>query len=142
MTAAAGAATSSSSASTRAPVQAKALYTFTPQNPNEIFFPKGVIVSITRVVDDNWFEGVFEGKSGLVPRSYVEILVGGGGSGGGGGGGGEGAATDRGEGGEVVVVGKSGVTDNASGATSTVTQFQNVQAQVIFTCSNRFQACA
>ena len=136
MTAAAGAATSSSSASTRAPVQAKALYTFTPQNPNEIFFPKGVIVSITRVVDDNWFEGVFEGKSGLVPRSYVEILVGGGGGGGGGG-----AATDRGEGGEAVVVGKSGVTDNASGATSTVTQFQNVQAQVSFTCSNRFKAC-
>ena len=48
-----------------------------------MYFPKGAVVSVNRVVDDNWFEGAFKDSFGLIPRSYVEILVVGGGGGGG-----------------------------------------------------------
>ena len=108
------------STSTSTQLQAKALYTFTPQNPREVHFPKGAVVSIIRVVDDNWFEGTFEGNFGLIPRSYVEILVVGAG-GGGVGGDVEDARGDAADG--RISVEKGPLSPNAS-STSTVTQFQ------------------
>lgn len=52
---------------------ASALYTFKPQNPTEIFFPKGGTLNIHKIIDENWFEGSFENHVGLIPRSYVEV---------------------------------------------------------------------
>ena len=57
------------------PPSMKALYNFVPGNERELAFEEGDVISLTRVIDDNWFEGILNGKRGIVPGSFVEVLV-------------------------------------------------------------------
>ncbi|XP_031562660.1 dynamin-binding protein-like [Actinia tenebrosa] len=50
----------------------RALYDFEARNHEELSFPQGGIIIITKDIDVDWYEGSFEGKSGLFPKSYVE----------------------------------------------------------------------
>uniref|UniRef100_A0A1I7ZM61 SH3 domain-containing protein n=1 Tax=Steinernema glaseri TaxID=37863 RepID=A0A1I7ZM61_9BILA len=54
---------------------AKALYDFEAQNPGELDFKEGQIIDLVSQIDENWFEGTSNGKSGFFPISYVQVLV-------------------------------------------------------------------
>ena len=54
---------------------AKTLYPFIAENPNELTFFDNEIVNLIRHVDEQWMEGEMDGKRGIFPRAYVEIIV-------------------------------------------------------------------
>ncbi|XP_037808162.1 sorbin and SH3 domain-containing protein 1 isoform X29 [Lucilia sericata] len=55
--------------------QARAKYNFQAQSGVELSLNKGELVSLTRRVDDNWFEGRIANRKGIFPVSYVEVLT-------------------------------------------------------------------
>ncbi|KAL9701136.1 hypothetical protein quinque_004577 [Culex quinquefasciatus] len=55
--------------------KARAKFNFTAQTTVELSLLKGELVTLTRRVDDNWFEGRIGNKKGIFPVSYVEVLT-------------------------------------------------------------------
>nr|XP_046919338.1 endophilin-A-like isoform X2 [Dermatophagoides farinae] len=53
----------------------QALYDFDAENENEISFKEGDIIQLVTQVDENWYEGSVNGRTGLFPVSYVQVLV-------------------------------------------------------------------
>ncbi|EYC42061.1 hypothetical protein Y032_0545g3245 [Ancylostoma ceylanicum] len=54
---------------------AKALFDFEAQSEGELNLKEGQIVELISQVDENWFEGRLNGKSGLFPVTYVQVLI-------------------------------------------------------------------
>jgi len=54
--------------------QARAKYNFQAQSGVELSLNKGELVTLTRRVDDNWFEGKIANRKGIFPVSYVEVI--------------------------------------------------------------------
>ncbi|CAG9773033.1 unnamed protein product [Ceutorhynchus assimilis] len=55
--------------------QARAKFNFVAQTHLELSLAKGELVTITRKVDDNWFEGKIGGRKGIFPVAYVDVLI-------------------------------------------------------------------
>ncbi|XP_055858867.1 uncharacterized protein LOC129921182 isoform X4 [Episyrphus balteatus] len=55
--------------------QARAKYNFQAQSGIELSLNKGEHVTLTRRVDENWYEGKIANRKGIFPVSYVEVLV-------------------------------------------------------------------
>ncbi|KAL7051995.1 hypothetical protein ACKWTF_004717 [Chironomus riparius] len=55
--------------------QARAKYNFVAQSDIELSLNKGELVSLTRRVDPNWFEGRIGNRKGIFPVSYVDVLT-------------------------------------------------------------------
>ncbi|XP_026166651.1 endophilin-A3b isoform X2 [Mastacembelus armatus] len=53
----------------------RALYSFHPNREGELGFSQGDIILLTCQVDANWYEGELAGQSGLLPVSYVDVVV-------------------------------------------------------------------
>ncbi len=53
----------------------KSIYPFLAENLNELTFTDNEIVKLIRYIDHQWMEGEIDGKRGLFPISYVEIIV-------------------------------------------------------------------
>lgn len=53
----------------------RALYSFLPSHEGELAFSEGDIIILTGRADTNWFQGSLAGRSGLLPVSYVDVLV-------------------------------------------------------------------
>ena len=54
---------------------AQVLYPFAAQGKSELSLHEGQIVTLIRHVDSNWTEGEVDGKQGLFPKSFVDIVV-------------------------------------------------------------------
>nr|CDJ83925.1 Src homology-3 and Dbl homology (DH) and Variant SH3 domain containing protein [Haemonchus contortus] len=54
---------------------ARVLYPFTAEFANELSLNVDDIVTLTKRVDKDWLEGNINGKSGIFPRSFVQIVV-------------------------------------------------------------------
>ncbi|CAH1118977.1 unnamed protein product [Phaedon cochleariae] len=55
--------------------QARAKYNFVAQSHLELSLGRGELVTITRRVDDNWYEGKIGGRKGIFPVNYVDVLI-------------------------------------------------------------------
>ncbi|XP_016943713.1 endophilin-A [Drosophila suzukii] len=53
----------------------QALYDFEPENPGELAFKENDIITLLNRVDDNWYEGAVNGRTGYFPQSYVQVQV-------------------------------------------------------------------
>uniref|UniRef100_A0A915DAM7 Uncharacterized protein n=1 Tax=Ditylenchus dipsaci TaxID=166011 RepID=A0A915DAM7_9BILA len=55
--------------------QCKAIYDFEAQNPGELEFKEGQVINLVSQIDENWYEGQINGKSGFFPISYVQVTI-------------------------------------------------------------------
>ncbi|XP_037907660.1 uncharacterized protein LOC119649465 isoform X16 [Hermetia illucens] len=55
--------------------QARAKYNFQAQSALELSLNKGELVTLTRRVDANWFEGKIANRKGIFPVTYVDVLT-------------------------------------------------------------------
>ncbi|XP_008410823.1 endophilin-A3b isoform X2 [Poecilia reticulata] len=53
----------------------RAIYSFTSKRDDELDFSEGEVIVLTGQVDGDWYEGTLGERSGLLPVSYVEVLV-------------------------------------------------------------------
>ncbi|KAF1769420.1 hypothetical protein GCK72_001237 [Caenorhabditis remanei] len=55
--------------------QCRALFDFDAQSEGELDFKEGTLIELVSQIDENWYEGRFNGKTGLFPVTYVQVLV-------------------------------------------------------------------
>jgi len=53
----------------------RTLFTFKAEFPNELSLKEGEIVHLIRHIDNEWIEGEIDGRIGIFPKSFVEIIV-------------------------------------------------------------------
>jgi hypothetical protein len=53
--------------------KARAKFNFTAQTSVELSLLKGELVTLTRRVDENWYEGRIGANKGIFPVSYVDV---------------------------------------------------------------------
>lgn len=53
---------------------AESLYEFKGLSSDELSFPAGEIILLSKDIDLEWFEGSHNGKTGLFPKSFVNVL--------------------------------------------------------------------
>ncbi|XP_041950889.1 CD2-associated protein [Alosa sapidissima] len=54
--------------------QCKALFDYLPQNEDELELKVGDVIEITEEVEEGWWSGVLNGKSGLFPSNFVKEM--------------------------------------------------------------------
>lgn len=54
---------------------ARTLYPFVGEMPDELSFSENDIVTLIQHIDEQWIEGELDGKIGVFPANYVEIVV-------------------------------------------------------------------
>uniref|UniRef100_A0A3Q3WQB9 Osteoclast-stimulating factor 1 n=1 Tax=Mola mola TaxID=94237 RepID=A0A3Q3WQB9_MOLML len=50
----------------------RALFTFDPRTPDELYFEEGDFLYISDTSDTNWWKGTCRGRTGLIPSNYAE----------------------------------------------------------------------
>ena len=56
------------------PFQVKALYDYKSDFEDDLSFPVGQVITITEIEDDLWYSGEYNGKSGMFPKNFVEVI--------------------------------------------------------------------
>ncbi|XP_060536943.1 endophilin-A isoform X3 [Cylas formicarius] len=52
-----------------------ALYDFEAENPGELSFKENEVITLLNKIDENWFEGSVNGRTGYFPVNYVKVEV-------------------------------------------------------------------
>ncbi|KAK9718938.1 Variant SH3 domain [Popillia japonica] len=52
-----------------------ALYDFDPENPGELGFKENDVITLINKIDENWFEGSLNGRTGYFPVTYVRVDI-------------------------------------------------------------------
>lgn len=50
-----------------------AMYDFKPEDPSELGFRKGDVITVLEYVDENWWNGRLNDREGLFPAAYVKL---------------------------------------------------------------------
>ncbi|KAL7321339.1 hypothetical protein PS15m_001120 [Mucor circinelloides] len=53
---------------------AEALYDYSGDNPSDLSIRRGDIIQLTELINDDWWKGTLNGKTGIFPRNYVKKL--------------------------------------------------------------------
>lgn len=56
------------------PFTVKALFEYLSGYDDDLLFSPGQIITVTDVEDDEWYSGTYDGKSGMFPKNFVEIV--------------------------------------------------------------------
>lgn len=56
------------------PFAVKALFDYKSDYEDDLSFSTGQIISVTTIEDDEWYLGTIDGRSGMFPKNFVEIL--------------------------------------------------------------------
>jgi len=62
-----------SAPSARPKIMAKGLYPFSAQNPSELSFQFGDVLTVLKQ-DGDWWTAELNGRTGLIPGNYVQLL--------------------------------------------------------------------
>lgn len=54
---------------------ARVLYSYVPVNEDELAIQENEIVKVIRLVEDGWYEGIYNGMQGVFPSNYVEKVT-------------------------------------------------------------------
>ena len=54
--------------------RAKVTYSYSPDNEDELKLLPGQIVDVIEEIEEGWFEGSLNGKVGVFPSNFVEIV--------------------------------------------------------------------
>ncbi|CEP19226.1 hypothetical protein [Parasitella parasitica] len=54
--------------------KAEALYDYNGENPSDLTLRRGDIIQLTELINDDWWKGSLNGKTGIFPRNYVKRL--------------------------------------------------------------------
>lgn len=57
-----------------APFKVKALFEYKSDYDDDLTFAPGQIITVTEIEDDEWYSGTYEGKLGMFPKNFVEII--------------------------------------------------------------------
>lgn len=52
-----------------------AMYSYQQDKEDELTFDEGAVIYVVKKNDDNWWEGVMDGQTGLFPGNYVEPCI-------------------------------------------------------------------
>ncbi|XP_013421485.1 SH3 domain-containing kinase-binding protein 1 isoform X5 [Lingula anatina] len=58
-------------------LRAKATFSYTPENDDELKLEAGDIVEVLKEEEEGWWQGTVNGKNGVFPSNFVELLDGG-----------------------------------------------------------------
>jgi len=54
--------------------QCRALYDFQAENPDELSFSTGQVIDIVSQENSDWWTGILNGREGIFPANYVELI--------------------------------------------------------------------
>ncbi|MCP8717619.1 MAG: SH3 domain-containing protein, partial [Asgard group archaeon] len=56
------------------PFQVKSLFPYESTYEDDLTFGSGVVITVTSIENDEWYSGEYNGKSGMFPKNFVEII--------------------------------------------------------------------
>ncbi|RCK63943.1 Myosin tail region-interacting protein MTI1 [Candida viswanathii] len=56
------------------PFQVKSLFPYESTYEDDLNFGSGVVITVTSIENDEWFSGEYNGKSGMFPKNFVEVI--------------------------------------------------------------------